>query len=662
MIGKMLGNRYEIVEKIGGGGMALVYKAKCKLLNRYVAIKILRNEFTNDEEFITKFKRESQAAASLSHPNIVNVYDVGIEDNIYYIVMEYVKGKTLKELIKQKGKIYISEAVNISIQIAEALSHAHDNHIVHRDIKPHNILMTEDGRAKVTDFGIARAATSATMTNTSSVIGSVHYFSPEQARGGYTDEKSDIYSLGIVMYEMVTGKLPFQGDSPISVALKHVQDNVLSPKIIEASVPHSFESIIMKCVKKNQSLRYNSTRELLRDLRKCKVSDEGDFIKLDDAHDSPTRIIPAVKDDSNMIKNNKRRSRQKKTNENNKENKNKRLITIVAVISALLVAAVLIGMFFIMQLQDFLTVQEVEVPNVVGMSDDVARQEIESLGLKYEILGEEYSSKYEAGFVMEQKVEAGDLRKVGWPIQVIISKGQELVTVPNLIYKLESDINIELNNIGLGEVNIEYENSDFPTDTIIRQSPDAYEEVPAGTEVNLVISKGPEINTLFMPKFVGRDIQSVKSELIALGLAEGNIDYDTHDEYAEDIVIRQSIPANTEVEEGEQVSFIVSLGPAQDTEDPQNGEDTGGDTPQDPVEDEKSRPLVITNLPTDKETVRVKIVKITSGESRVVYNQVHNTADGPFSVIVSGTGRAFFTVYFDDDDHMTKEINFEEVN
>ena len=245
MIGKILGNRYEIVEKIGGGGMALVYKAKCKLLNRYVAIKILRSEFINDEEFINKFRRESQAAASLSHPNIVNIYDVGVEDNIYYIVMEYIKGNTLKQLIREKGKLDANEALDIAIKIADALHHAHENHIVHRDIKPHNILVTEDGRVKVTDFGIARAATTSTVTNTSNVIGSVHYFSPEQARGGYTDENSDIYSLGVVMYEMVTGRLPFEGDSPITVALKHIQEDIELPTSIESSVPKSVESIIL---------------------------------------------------------------------------------------------------------------------------------------------------------------------------------------------------------------------------------------------------------------------------------------------------------------------------------------------------------------------------------------------------------------------------------
>ncbi len=316
MIGTVLGNRYEIVEKIGGGGMALVYRAKCRLLNRYVAIKILRDEYINDEEFIKKFRRESQAAASLSHPNIVNIYDVGVDikdgQEIQYIVMEYIKGKTLKEIIREKGKLTVEETIDYSIQIAEALEHAHKNHIVHRDIKPHNIMLTEDGRIKVTDFGIARAATASTVTNTSNVIGSVHYFSPEQARGGYTDEKSDIYSLGIVMYEMITGKVPFEGDSPITVALKHIQEEIVPPRKIDNTIPIGLENIIMNCVKKSQGDRYATASELLADLRKTKLS-EGKFpIENINSNDAPTRIIPAIED--------KDENKMKKVNKNKKKN------------------------------------------------------------------------------------------------------------------------------------------------------------------------------------------------------------------------------------------------------------------------------------------------------------------------------------------------------
>ena len=266
-IGKVLGNRYEILEEIGSGGMATVYKARCKLLNRYVAVKVLRDEFANDAEFIKRFQVEAQSAASLSHPNIVSIYDVGNEDGLHYIVMELIEGKTLKEIIKEKGKLPWREAVGIASQIASGLSQAHQNHIVHRDIKPHNIIITKDGVAKVTDFGIAKAVSNSTINAFGSTIGSVHYFSPEHARGGYTDEKSDIYSLGVVLYEMCTGKLPFDGETPVAVALKHLQENPKEPIELCKELPQAVNDIIMKAMKKDPSERYESAAEMYKDLQ-----------------------------------------------------------------------------------------------------------------------------------------------------------------------------------------------------------------------------------------------------------------------------------------------------------------------------------------------------------------------------------------------------------
>ena len=293
MLGKVLGNRYTIVEKVGEGGMAIVYKAKCSLLNRYVAVKVLRQEFINDEEFIEKFRREAQAAASLSHANIVNVYDVGMEDDIYYIVMEYIDGKTLKDIIQEKGKLSLDETLDFSIKVVDALVHAHANKLIHRDIKPHNIMVTSDGRVKVTDFGIARAATSSTITSTNSVMGSAHYFSPEQARGGYTDEKSDIYSVGIMMYEMITGVLPFTGDSPVTIAIKHIQEDAALPTEVDSSVSEEFESVIMKCIEKTQSDRYKSTEELLGDLTDIKNGKSPSSTKF---NGSETQVLPRIDD------------------------------------------------------------------------------------------------------------------------------------------------------------------------------------------------------------------------------------------------------------------------------------------------------------------------------------------------------------------------------
>ena len=289
MADNLLGNRYEIIEKIGAGGMALVYKARCRLLNRLVAVKILRPELTEDEEFITKFNIESQAAASLSHPNIVSVYDVGQQEDIHYIVMEYINGITLKELITKKGHLSWEEGLGYAKQICSALEHAHKMNIIHRDIKPHNIMVTQEGVVKVTDFGIARAVTAATTTLGGNTVGSVHYFSPEQAKGGYTDEKSDIYSLGIVMYEMLTGKVPFNGSSPVSIAMKHINDDPELPININRDIPLAIQAIILKAINKDQSCRYSSASAMLKDIYKAFENPNGDFVEELSSDECPTK-------------------------------------------------------------------------------------------------------------------------------------------------------------------------------------------------------------------------------------------------------------------------------------------------------------------------------------------------------------------------------------
>ena len=279
LIGKVLGNRYEIIEKIGAGGMATVYRAKCHVLKRDVAVKILRDEFTTDNEFIKRFNAEAQAAASLTHPNIVSVYDVGHEGNLYYIVMELVKGKTLKEIIVEEGALSWKWAIDLAIQIARGLEKAHANNIIHRDIKPHNIIITEDGTAKVTDFGIAKAVSNSTITAFGVTTGSVHYFSPEHAKGGSTDQKSDLYSLGIVLYEMVTGRVPFDADTPVSIALKHMQEEPVAPKEVNSSIPASLNSIILKAIEKEPENRYQSATEMITDLEICLKDEAGAYAK-----------------------------------------------------------------------------------------------------------------------------------------------------------------------------------------------------------------------------------------------------------------------------------------------------------------------------------------------------------------------------------------------
>lgn len=363
MIGKMLGNRYELLEKIGEGGMAEVYKAKCHSLNRFVAVKILKAEYSSDKDFVEKFKREATAAASLSDNNIVTIYDVGTEDGINYIVMEYVKGKTLKDIIREKRRLSNEETVEVAIQIAKALSCAHKNNIIHRDIKPHNIMVTEDGMVKVTDFGIAKASNSVTITNTSKVLGSAHYFSPEQAKGSYVDFRTDIYSLGIVIYEMITGRVPFNADSPVSVALKHIQETPVPPKDINSSIPNSLNNLILKAIEKEPIKRYQSIKEMLSDLEKIK-NDWNYNIPITTFDNDETRVMDPVniedeyeEDDEDKIK--------------KPMDKKKKRILILSISVVLVFVLGILAAYFAFKGTG--SKGDVAIPNIVGLKSDEAK-------------------------------------------------------------------------------------------------------------------------------------------------------------------------------------------------------------------------------------------------------------------------------------------------
>jgi serine/threonine protein kinase len=650
MIGKILGNRYEIIEKVGGGGMALVYKAKCRLLNRYVAVKILRPEFINDEEFVDKFKRESQAAASLSHPNIVNIYDVGNdEDGIYYIVMEYVKGKTLKQIIRDRGVLEPKDAIYIAKQIALALQHAHSNHIVHRDIKPHNILITEDGRAKVADFGIARAVTSSTVTNTGNVIGSVHYFSPEQARGGYVDKKSDLYSLGVVLYEMITGKVPFEGESPISIALKHINEAVTPPSLLNRNTPKALEDIILKALQKDTIKRYNNAEEMLNDLNQAAKHPMGNFVVFEDDDDSPTQVIPAIKDQQIVDNDIKTKTPKPKTMLRSRRprirnKKNKKLI-LGAILIAFLLALVFTGGLF--YFKGLFMGQEKDVPNVVGKPIEDAKSQLTNLGFKVEVGKEEYSSEYDEGYVIAQDPESGAKRKTGYTIVLTVSKGAKLVKVPNLIKKNINDIDLENESLKKGRVTYEY--SSLPVGIIINQNPKSGKKVPEGTRINLVVSKGIETKTAVMPNVVSKDIQTAKRDIENLGL-KVNIEYRFDSKADKDTVISQDIQPGTEVETNKVVNLVVSKGQ----------EDIGQPS------EENELPMNSVSLPplhygqAEQENFTLKIVKIQNGVETEVYRRTHSKSNsGKESFSIKGRGQAKIKIYFDDKLAATKSIDFE---
>ncbi len=395
LVGKLVGSRYEILEKVGNGGMATVYKAKDNILNRFVAVKVLKEEYTTDTEFIRRFNAEAQSAAGLTHANIVSVYDVGHEDNVYYIVMELIKGKTLKQIITEDGSLPWKWSVNIAIQIASALEAAHRNNIVHRDIKPHNIIITEDGVAKVTDFGIAKAVSNSTITAFGTTIGSVHYFSPEHAKGGFTDAKSDLYSLGVVMYEMLTGRVPFDADTPVSVALKHMQEKPVEPIKLNPSIPFAINKIIMKAMEKEPSLRYQTATEMIKDLSMALKNPEGKFVEeIDDT--MRTRVIQVPEEDKKTEKNKKKKNKIAQYFEKHPKAK------IPAIILGCIILFV-VTIFLTKGLMDIGTVKDVPIPELVGKTEQEIKDLLKDTKFTYEIVGEEYSSEVEEGKAISQE-------------------------------------------------------------------------------------------------------------------------------------------------------------------------------------------------------------------------------------------------------------------
>ena len=557
--GRLLGNRYEIIEKIGSGGMATVYKAKCHVLNRYVAIKILRDEFTTDEEFIKRFEVEAQSAASITHPNIVSVYDVGADGNLYYIVMELIKGKTLKEIIvEEKGPLPWKWSVNIAGQIASALETAHKNHIIHRDIKPHNIIITEDGVAKVTDFGIAKAVSNSTITAFGTTIGSVHYFSPEHARGGYTDEKSDLYSLGVVMYEMLTGKVPFDADTPVSVALKHMQEEAVPPIEVNPNVPVAVNDIIMKALRKDTNLRYQNATAMLMDLRRALKEPNGDFVDNNDyQNDFPTQRISTIGLEEES-------RNQKNENAKNKKKPNK----FVEFIKKHKVLSSIIGLILLFVITIGLTIgisnatrpKDVEIPNLVGKTVDEAKDILKQNKLNYVEESQEYNTEVPEGQIISQNPPYVQGRRIkeNTDVKVVISKGTETTTVPKLkgLTKEEAQDAADKAKIKL----------DFQEETsktveagvIIKQEKAEGETVNAGDTIKVYISIGTGIKQVKVVSVVGQDEETAKKTLEDLGLVIEKVNYSKDKTQSNGVVLEQSVSAGTTVDEGSKITLTVN--------------------------------------------------------------------------------------------------------
>ena len=546
--GRLLGNRYEIIEKIGNGGMAMVYKAKDQVLNRFIAVKILRDEFTTDQEFIKRFEIEAQAAASITHANIVSVYDVGRENNLYYIVMELIQGKTLKEIIvEEEGPLPWKWSVNIAIQIASALEVAHKNNIVHRDIKPHNIIITEDGVAKVTDFGIAKAVSNSTITAFGTTIGSVHYFSPEHAKGGYTDSKSDLYSLGVVMYEMLTGRVPFDADTPVSVALKHMQEEAEEPKKLNDNIPQAVNDIILKAMRKDVNLRYQTATAMLKDLKQALKNPDDNFVDNNEYEpDMPTQKV-SIKDIENE---------NKKTNK--KENKligfiknHKNLSIFIGLI--LLFTISLGGTILYSRLTD---PKEVDMINLVGVNKEEAKKAMEEAGLRLEISSEEYNNEYPAGYIISQDPKYTEIKlKEGSTIKVVVSKGIEEAIVPKVTGMSVDEATKALEDAKLKVEKIEEESKKIEAGYVISQETENGMKVLAGDTVVIHVSKGTK--KIAVQSVIGKSESDAQSQLTSLGLTV-DVNYEEDTSKDNGVVLKQSIDTGKEVEEKTKITITVN--------------------------------------------------------------------------------------------------------
>ncbi|WP_278456221.1 Stk1 family PASTA domain-containing Ser/Thr kinase [[Clostridium] scindens] len=605
--GIILGKRYEVISKIGAGGMADVYKGKDHMLNRYVAIKVLKKEFKEDENFVRKFRSEAQAAAGLIHPNVVNVYDVGEDRGLYYMVMELVEGITLKEYIDKKGRLSHKETISIAIQMCTGIGVAHAANIIHRDIKPQNIIISKDGKVKVTDFGIAKATTSNTIS--SNAMGSVHYTSPEQARGGFSDQKSDIYSIGITLYEMVTGQVPFDGDSTVSVAIKHLQEEITPPSEIVPDIPYSLEQIILKCTQKNGERRYRNTGELIQDLKRSLVDPDGDFVVIPPLGNADTVIITDEElDDIRSSYDDEEEfdeydedeygdeeefdeydedddeygeydddeeygGKGKKGKSSDDVNpRMKKVMKILTIVVAIIIVFILVfaigkaaGIFkggFGIDTVDTDEKTKVKVPNVVGMTEDEAKKTLNKKGLGFKVVAREESKKYEEGMVSKQKTEAGKRVAKNTTIQVVVSSGLvgDEITVPNVSNMSESEAQKALEDAGFEKITSDFAYSDSVAEgDVIGTTPAANARATKDTEIVMKVSKGSEKKTV--PNVVGQQDGDAQNAITAAGLTVGTVTYEYYDDVPKGQVVSQTVAGGKKVAPGTSVGLTISSGP-----------------------------------------------------------------------------------------------------
>ena len=598
-IGMVIGDRYEILEKIGTGGMSDVYKAKDHKLNRFVAVKVLKQEFGENANFVSKFRVEAQAAAGLMHPNIVNVYDVGEETGIHYIVMELVEGITLKKYIEKKARLSVKEAISIAIQVSMGIEAAHNNHIIHRDIKPQNIIISKEGKVKVTDFGIAKAATSNTIT--SNVMGSVHYTSPEQARGGYSDEKSDIYSLGITMFEMLTGRVPFNGETTVAIAIKHIQEEMPSPREYVSEIPISVEQIVCKCCQKSPDRRYQSMAELIVDLKQSLINPDEDFVKvIDPDEEASTRMITdrdmvQIKrqsdrrdsmDEAMRLKKRKERIYEEDEEEEEEDEdwddeeddedydpKMEKITTILAIVAALLIGCIVIflvgrafGLFRFGAGTGDDTVQEeteqVEMIRVVGMNVDDAKRALLELGLTPEIQYE-VNTAYDEGTVLRASIQDGIMVDKNTVVVMTVAQGEDGVTIPDVTGKSKEEATSILEKEGFVVNVTESYDAAVENGYVISQSPEADTMAPEGSSITIRVSQGAEDTKVRVPNVIGLTEADATISLVESELAVGTVSTTTNEDASLiDRVCYQSYSVGSYVDKGTMIDLKISTGPA----------------------------------------------------------------------------------------------------
>lgn len=670
MIGKILGDRYELREKIGTGGMADVYKAYCKKLNRFVAVKVLKNEFRDDEEFINRFNLESQAAAGISHSNIVSVYDVGCEDDVHYIVMEYVDGITLKSYIATHGMLPWRQALDFSIQICDAMEHAHREGIVHRDIKPQNIMVTGDNTLKVMDFGIARTANKDITTDSNTAIGTVHYISPEQARGGYVDERSDIYSMGVVMYEMLTGRVPFDGETAVSIAIMHMQNKPVPPRDIVLSIPFELEAICLKAMAKEQTERYKNAGDLIADLKIVErdtqqPSNTSDYKTVEDYEE----IVPVNRKTSEepekriIYKQNKKK--KQKSPEEIKSDKKAKIILGCASLGILLIfiivftVAIKPDIFRDTWFGDVIGVKSTaividKIPDFEGRKvDDVVAEYEDNANIRIVVDSERVESvEYDEGYIVSQSPKAGEkvtTRRV--TITVVVSKGLEdgLSEVPGFEGKHYQDAVKTLDKYDIKYKIVPDSSEDVAEGYVISQTPAKGKKLTSNTVVKLYVNMEEEEEELTMvPKIEGYDSYDAKTEVEKAGLIWGTVTEEASDK-PKGVVISQSPAGGSEVKKGYRVSVIISSGESKKEEDKKE-EQPEVDNPQ------MSTRYISITLPQDRAAVNVT-VKI---DGNTIHEQAYDTAAGTADIRLTSHGTKNVEIYFDGELSESTTINFDE--